>query len=75
MIHLEFKNSELTITWRMLVLLFCVALGIHLGGVVSGYCIAQAQFAQRAEARDKAIAQLPDKTADKVKQAVEDDDK
>lgn len=82
MIHFEFKDSELTITWRMLVVIFCTVLGIYLGGVTSGYFIAQAQYAQRALVRDKTVneikalvVQTPDKTAEKVKQDVKDDAK
>ncbi|WP_132926637.1 hypothetical protein [Sodalis ligni] len=82
MIHLESKDSEITATWRILIVLACIAFGIYLGGAISGYYIAQAQYSQRAAARDKTVgeikqqvAQLPNKTADAVKQAVQDDSK
>ena len=86
MIHLEFKNIDITVTWRMMVLLVCVEFGIYLGGVTSGYLMNQAQYSQRAAARDKTVGeikqkvdQIPDqtatKTADAVKQVVKDDGK
>jgi hypothetical protein len=82
MIHLEFKNSDITVTWRMMIVILCAVFGIYLGGVTSGYFMAQVQYSQRAAARDKTVgeikqqvAQLPNKTADAVKQAVQDDSK
>ncbi len=77
MLHLSFKNIDLTITWRMWLILAVTAAGIYLGGVTSAYFLAQVQFSQRAAASDKTVAEIPEKTADKtaqkVIQAIKDD--
>ena len=78
MIHLSFKNVDLTITWRMWFVVVATAAGIYLGGVTSGYFMAQAQYAQRAAQRDKSVAEIKqkvDQLPGQVKQAVQDDSK
>ncbi|AHF77916.1 Phage protein [Sodalis praecaptivus] len=82
--HFTFKNTELTITWRMWLIVIATGFSIYLSGTSTGYFIAQAQYSQRADKRDKTVGeiklkvdQIPDqtatKTADKVKQVVQED--
>ncbi|WP_213993845.1 hypothetical protein [Sodalis sp. dw_96] len=80
MIHFTFKNTEISITWRMWLIVAATAMGIYLGGFQSGYSTAQAKFSLRADARDKttgeikaSIAQLPAKTAEKTAAALKDE--
>ncbi|WP_313684212.1 hypothetical protein [Pantoea sp.] len=68
--------DELSITWRMWIVIFATAFGIYAGGLTSGYMIANAKHetsqAKTLKSVDKKLDQLPAKTAAAVK---EDDHK
>lgn len=82
MIHYEnSKHQELTITWKMWLIITATALGIYLGGVVSGYFYYRAQqlpINQQRDARlsrlERAVTMLPEKTADKTVEKVKNDE-
>ncbi|OON35620.1 hypothetical protein BTJ39_22350 [Izhakiella australiensis] len=63
--------DEFFITWRMWVVIFATAFGIYIGGVTSGYMIANARHEATQikdfKAVDKKLDQLPAKTAEAVK--------
>lgn len=65
-----------SVTWQMWVIIFATAFGIYVGGLTSGYMIANARHesiqAKTLNRVDKKLDQLPAKTAEAVK---EDDHK
>ncbi|MDU6413458.1 hypothetical protein [Mixta calida] len=74
-------SGETLITWQMLLVIFATSFGIYLGGVSSGYFIARAEYAQKAQQRDvtvneikKKVDQLPQQTASEVKEAVKSEE-
>lgn len=77
------KTPEGTvITWQMWLAIFATSFGIYLGGVSSGYFIARAEYAQKANQRDvkveelkKKVDQLPQQTATEVNKVVKEDEK
>ncbi|MDF7631440.1 hypothetical protein PUG46_19500 [Erwiniaceae bacterium L1_55_4] len=64
--------EEFSVTWQMWLVIFATAFGIYIGGLTSGYMIANARH-DAAQAKmlnrvDKKLDQLPAKTADAVKE-------
>lgn len=74
-------SGETLITWQMLLVIFATSFGIYLGGVSSGYFIARAEYAQKAQQRDvkveelnKKVDRLPQQTATEVNKVVKEDE-
>lgn len=74
-------SGETLITWQMLLVIFATSFGIYLGGVSSGYFIARAEYAQKAQQRDvkveelnKKVDRIPQQTATEVNKVVKEDD-
>lgn len=78
---LKTPSGETLITWQMLLVIFATSFGIYLGGVSSGYFIARAEYAQKAQQRDvkvdelnKKVDLLPQQTATEVNKVVKEDE-
>ncbi|YCI31071.1 hypothetical protein M1E08_09690 [Erwinia sp. PK3-005] len=74
-------SGETLITWQMLLVIFATSFGIYLGGVSSGYFIARAEYAQKAQQRDvkveelnKKVDRIPQQTATEVNKVVKEDE-
>lgn len=79
--NMKLSSEELSITWRMWIVIFMTAFGIYLGGVTSGYFIARAEYSIKANQRDvtvneikKKVEQLPQQTATEVNKVVKEDE-
>lgn len=79
--NMKFTHEELSITWRMWVVIFMTSFGIYLGGVTSGYFIARSEYAMKANQRDvvvggiqKKLDALPRQTATEVNKVVKEDE-